>query len=111
VLFDATLGRNVQDYSVSLSEWSGRPRTRPSVLTKLLPGKRVAVHVSWNGATDVARWRLLTGPSTVALSPAVTVPRRGFETAITAPAAGRYVVVEALDRAGAVIGASAVARG
>jgi hypothetical protein len=67
--------------------------------------------VSWNGATRVDRWRLLTGPAPGALTPAATAVRTGFETAITARAAGRYFSVQALERSGAVIGASAVARG
>jgi hypothetical protein len=111
VLFDGKLGRNVQNFSVGLSEWSGRPRTRPSAAAKRLPGGRLAVQVSWNGATGVDRWRLLTGAAPGALTPATTVVRTGFETAITARAAGRYFSVQALERSGAVIGASAVARG
>jgi hypothetical protein len=111
VLLDATLGRNVQNFSVGLSEWSGRPRTRPSAVAKRLPGGRLAVRVSWNGATEVDRWRLLTGAAPGALTPAVTVTRTGFETAITGRASSRYFSVQALDRTGAVIGATAAARG
>jgi hypothetical protein len=107
VLFDATLGRNVQDFSVGLSPWAGHPRTRPSVLARA-DGKRLVVAVSWNGATDVARWRLLAGSSPTRLSFVASAPRAGFETSIAAPAAGRYVAVQALDRSGAIIGASAV---
>jgi hypothetical protein len=69
------------------------------------------MQVSWNGATEVDRWRLLTGAAPRALTPAATVTRTGFETEIAARAAGRYFSVQALDRSGAVIGASAAARG
>jgi hypothetical protein len=109
VLFDATLGRNVQDFSVGLSQWRGHPRTRPSVLAEA-DGKRLTVSVSWNGATDVARWRLLAGPSPMGLSVVASVPRAAFETSIAARPRGRYAAVEALDRSGGLIGASAVVR-
>jgi hypothetical protein len=107
VLFDATLGSNVQDFSVEAGAWSGRPLTRPSLTATLLGHERVAVQVSWNGATEVARWRVLAGRSPRGLSPVATVRRTGFETAITARVHGRYVAVQALDRSGAVIGSSA----
>jgi hypothetical protein len=110
VLLDATLGKNVQDYSVSLSPWTGRPPTRPSVFATRLPRGRVEVQVSWNGATEVAGWRVLSGRRPQALSPVASSHKSGFETAITAPAPGPYVAVQALDRSGAVIGTSAVAR-
>jgi hypothetical protein len=67
------------------------------------------VYASWNGATEVASWRVLAGSSPTTLAPAVSsVAKTGFETAIplAAVAAGTYVAVEALDSAGAVIGVS-----
>jgi hypothetical protein len=110
VLFDATLGAGVQDFSVSLSRWQGRPRTQPSVLAKRLARDRVEVHVSWNGATEVASWRVLCGPAPRRLSAVATMRRSGFETAIAARASAPYCAVKALDRSGEVIGVSAVAR-
>jgi hypothetical protein len=71
------------------------------------------VYASWNGATLVASWRVLSGPSTGALAPVAQAPRSGFETAIALPpgAAGRYLTVQALDAAGGVIGTAPVANG
>jgi arylsulfotransferase ASST len=111
VLLDATLGADVQDYSADLSRWDGRPLTQPSLVVQRLPGNRRAVRVSWNGATEVARWRILAGASPAELSPADLAPRTGFETTISTRASGRYLSVQALDRAGAVIGASRVVAG
>ena len=110
VLLDATLGKDVQDYSVDLSRWTGRPRTRPSMLATPLAGRRVRVDVSWNGATDVVSWRVLCGRTPRALVAVGGAGRTGFQTSITAPAPGRYVAVQALDRSGAIIGTSAVVR-
>jgi hypothetical protein len=110
VLFDATLGPGVQDFSVGESRWRGRPLTGPSVIATLTARDRVTVEVSWNGATDVASWRVLCGRRPRALATVAVARRAGFETSITATARGRYVEVQALDRSGALIDASAVVR-
>jgi Arylsulfotransferase (ASST) len=60
------------------------------------------VAVSWNGATEVASWRVLAGDDTDDLEPVATVRREGFETAIRIPSA-EVVAVEALDDSGAVL--------
>jgi Arylsulfotransferase (ASST) len=110
VLLDATLGSEVQNFASFLSPWSGQPRSSPSLATQ--PGRAgsVTVAVSWNGATNVASWRLLAGSSPRALATVATVPKAGFQTTISAHSAGRYVAVQALDGSGAVIGASSVRR-
>ncbi|HEV7585703.1 MAG TPA: arylsulfotransferase family protein [Solirubrobacteraceae bacterium] len=110
VLFDATLGSGVQDFSVGLSQWVGHPLTRPSVLARRRARDRVEVRVSWNGATEVRSWRVLAGRAPQELSAVATVPRSGFETAIAARASDPYLAVQALDRSGRVIAVSAVAR-
>ena len=67
------------------------------------------MYASWNGATQVASWRLLAGGSPSALHAILTVPRTGFETAMTVPAGtvGPYVAAQALDAAGHVLSSSA----
>jgi hypothetical protein len=110
VLLDGTLGRNVQSFRATLSPWSGQAPGTPSIVAAAGTGGGVTVKVSWNGATDVASWRLLAGASAAALAPAVTAARAGFETTISAPAPGPYVAVQALDASGAVIGTSPTAR-
>jgi hypothetical protein len=66
--------------------------------------------VSWNGATQVASWRVLAGASAGALSPVGTVAKSGFQTTLTASSAGPYVAVQALNAAGPVIGSSATVK-
>ncbi|HEX8714345.1 MAG TPA: hypothetical protein VF706_02160, partial [Solirubrobacteraceae bacterium] len=70
------------------------------------------VYASWNGATEVASWRVLAGPSPTSLAPVAGAARSGFETALAAPslASRAYVQVQALDARGTVIGASRVAK-
>jgi hypothetical protein len=110
VLLDATLGRNVQDFSVAQSPWSGRPRTPPALLARRGRGGRLTVSVSWNGDTEVASWRLLAGRSPQTLAPVADAPRRGFQTDIATRAGGSYVAVQALDGAGRLIAASVAVR-
>jgi hypothetical protein len=110
VLLDGTLGTNVQNFRTYLSPWSGTPDTQPSVWAHAASGGRVAVAASWNGATNVASWRVLAGPSTVSLAPVTSAPATGFQTTITAHTAGPYVGVQALDSSGAVIGTSSTVK-
>jgi hypothetical protein len=54
----------------------------------------------------VASWRVLGGAQPGALAPLATAARSGFETAIALSGAPRYIAVQALDGAGAVLGTS-----
>jgi Arylsulfotransferase (ASST) len=112
VLLDGTLGSNVQNFKSFLAPWSGQPTTPPSLVAKPGGTGTVAVAASWNGATNVASWRVLAGSSPVTLTPVSTAAKRGFETAISLPAAvaGPYMAVQALDGSGAVIGVSPAAK-
>lgn len=70
----------------------------------------VTLYVSWNGATEVATWEVLAGPETDQIKPIGSVPRHGFETAITVGTAERYVGVQAKDSLGRVLGTSKATR-
>jgi hypothetical protein len=71
-------------------------------------GAKTTVYASWNGATEVARWRVLSGATAGSLRAGPTAARTGFETAIALSGAAKVVQVEALDRSGKVIGRSRV---
>jgi hypothetical protein len=61
----------------------------------------IDISVSWNGATDVARWQVLAGANPDRLEAVVTAPKDGFETTLTIdPAQADYVAAQALDAAG-----------
>jgi hypothetical protein len=66
------------------------------------------VWVSWNGATEVAGWQLLTGPAPDRLVPNRISVRSGFETRIPVDGAPRYAAVRALDSSGTVLATTAV---
>jgi Arylsulfotransferase (ASST) len=110
VLLDGTLGKNVQDFRTYLAPWSGQPTSAPSVLARSAGAGALSVAASWNGATNVASWRVLAGSSSAALTPVGGSPRTGFQTMITAHAAGPFVAVQALDGSGAVIGTSSTVK-
>ncbi len=106
VLLDGTLGKNVQSFRTYLAPWSGQPTAAPAVAAQPGVGGTIAVSMSWNGATEVASWRVLAGPSPSALVAAGDGARTGFQTTIAVPSAGPYVAAQALDSSGAVIGTS-----
>ncbi|MGO9487460.1 MAG: arylsulfotransferase family protein [Solirubrobacteraceae bacterium] len=106
VLLDGTLGKNVQSFRTYLAPWSGHPTGAPSVAVKAAGGA-LSVSVSWNGATEVASWQVLAGPSPSSLATVASGADSGFQTTITAPGPGPYVRVQALDGNGDVFGTSA----
>jgi hypothetical protein len=110
VLLDGTLGKNVQDFRTYLYPWSGQAPGVPAVLAKPGSAGTISVSVSWNGATEVASWRVLAGASPGALATAATVAKAGFQTTIATPGSGPYVQVQALGSAGNVIASSATVK-
>jgi len=106
VLFDATLGRNVQSFRTYLAPWSGQPTDGPSVVAAPSGAGALSVSVSWNGATDVASWRVLAGSSPSSLAPVMSAAKAGFQTTLHALTTAPYVAVQALNAFGAVIGVS-----
>jgi len=104
LVFDARFVGAVASYRAYRFPWSGRPPTQPA-LVALGHGARATLYASWNGATDVATWEVLSGESPSALHPVSSAPRRGFETTIIAPS-DPYLAVRALDRAGHTLGTS-----
>jgi hypothetical protein len=110
VLFDATLGKQVQNFKTFLAPWSAQPTTVPAVQATPNGAGALSVAVSWNGATAVASWRVLAGASPSTLAPVITSAKSGFQTAIAAPGTGPYLAVQALDASGAVLAVSATVK-
>jgi len=107
-LFDALLP-GAQTYRAYRFAWSGRPATRPTATGRHHgrgKKRKSTVHAIWNGATSVARWRILAGRSARHLRAVRTVSWNGLDTQATIPGAPREVVVAALDRSGHVVGRS-----
>jgi hypothetical protein len=104
VVLDARFGRDDNSYRAYRFPWVGRPTTGPALVVR-----GDTAYVSWNGSTQVARWRLLAGMANDDLSVVRTVPKRTFETRFAIPNGARYVAVEALGADGGILRVSATA--
>ena len=104
--FDARFADGSVTYRAFRWPWVARPTGRPALAAVHNDDGTTTAYVSWNGATEVARWRVETGERPDALRPVATKPRTGFETAITVPAPSGYLSVVALDAAGKRLGAA-----
>ncbi len=96
---------SVDSYRAYRLPWSAQPTSRPSAVARR-SGKSTVVHVSWNGATTVASWRVLGGASESSLQARKTVGRTGFETRLRYGIHDGVVAVEALDANGTVLSRS-----
>jgi hypothetical protein len=99
VVFGIQLG--YYSYRAVRSPWRGMPVGPPAVVARRAGPRSVRVWASWNGATEVARWRVLAGGRRAA-----SARFAGLETLIRARTRARVVTVEALDSDGAVLGRS-----
>ena len=104
IVFDGQFPSGEFSYRVYREPWSGQPTVPPTIVAKRA-GASTVVYASWNGATTVAAWELLTGSSVDHLAAVSTTPKSGFETLIVALAAP-FVQVRALSAAGRVLGSS-----
>ena len=95
--FDAAFAaKDVESYRAYALPWEAHGAGRPAAAARR-DGARTTVWASWNGATDVASWRVGD----------VMVPCTGFETKLELEGAPASVTAEALDASGAVLGRSA----
>ena len=87
------------------------PAEKPAVAAEPGPSPgEISVHASWNGATEVASWGVLAGPSPDRMRTLGLASRSGFETSVAARTDGPYVGVEALDRRGRTLARSPAVR-
>jgi hypothetical protein len=105
LLLDAKLPGPDLSYRARLEPWIGQPLDPPSGAARQARGA-TTVYASWNGATEVAGWRVLAGSSTGPMAVVATRPKSGFETAIRVPRNYQTFRVEALGAGGRMIGAS-----
>jgi Arylsulfotransferase (ASST) len=107
LLFDAHLALDMDNYRGLRFPWHGRPSTPPALAANLNnTSEQTIVHASWNGATDVAKWRVLAGKSAQGLRAQSTIPATSFESEAILPEKWAYVAVQALDGAGHVLASS-----
>jgi hypothetical protein len=96
-------------YRAFKAPWSARPLAKPSLYARVAAG-HVAAYVSWNGATDVASWRLLGGGDANSLTEIGTQPWADFETKLAFDGTPAFVQAQGLDAFGNVLGTSGVVK-
>jgi EmrB/QacA subfamily drug resistance transporter len=92
-------------YRVNRAPWVGRPSYPPAGAARE-DGGRTTVYASWNGATQVASWRVRAGESEEALTAVAQARKSAFETSIALDRSYPTFEVEALDARGRVLGTS-----
>jgi hypothetical protein len=102
----------VLQYRVWKGDWEGRPSWPPSIACSRDDADARSLHVSWNGATEVDRYVLLSAEQATAIDGVESVvaqsPRNGFETKFNLHGLDiqRYVRIAALDAEGAILGST-----
>jgi hypothetical protein len=116
VLLDASFPPEVESYRAFRFEWRAKeppPKElalsaeRVAVVSEAEKEEEVRLYCSWNGATEVVRWRALAGSEPDRLKPiGSAVKRDGFESTLVVSTSEPYVGVRAEDISGRVLGTS-----
>jgi hypothetical protein len=91
-------------------DWTGNPTTDPDLAVFSQGTSAISAYASWNGATEIASWKLLGSTNQTGSDP-VSIggeSKTGFETVISATLSDDYSFfsVQAIDAEGNVIGQS-----
>jgi hypothetical protein len=107
LLFSGNFPPEVESYRAFRFPWRAHSTEGLAVVAERGPAEEVTLYASWNGATEVAAWQTLAGPSPQRLKPVGSAaPRAGFETPIMVRTAEPYIIVRAEDGSGRVLGTS-----
>jgi hypothetical protein len=118
LLLDGRFPVKCFSYRAYASDWVGKP-PQSELAVAARPAASGAsdaweAYASWNGATEVASWKVSAGTSPGRLSNEHVVARNGFETAIPMTVPGSsgstppFFQAQALDHNGKVLGVSKV---
>jgi hypothetical protein len=124
IVYDAQLPTGEFSYRVYREPWAAQPAEAPRIVARKAatpspcpPGARSCpallnrdeIFASWNGATTLASWQVVSGSSASHLKPVAKSARAGFETTMSAPVA-KFFQVRALSASGKVLATSKVVR-
>ncbi|KAK4635984.1 hypothetical protein CLAFUW4_01511 [Fulvia fulva] len=111
LLMEATMATEwLGSYRSYKFDFVGLPTRPPRAVSAAYPSTArnsttTMVHLSWNGATEVARWNLYKTTETG--NPMIQIgskSRTGFETIIAWDGYASYVMAEAIDKTGKAVG-------
>ncbi len=105
-VFDGRFVGSGSSYRAYEHSWSAQPSTRPALAVVGRSHGDATAYASWNGATDVFRWRLLAGSTRDRLAAVGVARRRGFETSIPVHTDQLYFAVQAIGPSGRVLAQS-----
>ncbi|WP_285506929.1 arylsulfotransferase family protein [Actinokineospora sp. NBRC 105648] len=109
MIYDAHFANPSTDtYVANRVDWHATPTEPPAVAALRAADGGVTAYASWNGATEVRRWQLLTGSNRNRLTVAGEASRSGFETVVSAARGDGFAAVRALSADGKVLGTSPV---
>ncbi len=111
LLYDGHLQAPAQSYRAYRFPWTATPAEPPSIAAKAMGPGAETVYASWNGATEVAQWRVLAGSSPSSMTPLATAAKSGFETAIPVSSSAGWFAVQAIGASGEVLAGSQTIRG
>ncbi len=104
--FSAHFYAPIGSYRDYRAQWYGQPSGTPYAAAAAT-SSGTTLYASWDGATDVAAWQVLAGPSPTSLTPVARAGFEGFETAVPTSSTQPYFAVQALGSSGQVLGTSA----
>jgi hypothetical protein len=107
-IFDARFIQPSGSYRAYRFQWNAQPPTTPAMAQGWAAGGMPELFASWNGATDVAAWRVLAGNSSRSLIPVAVTSRKNFETAVPANTEAPYLEVQPLNASGRTLASSRV---
>jgi hypothetical protein len=116
LLMDASFAsERFSTYRAYKYPWTGRPSYPPTLVASCygVNGSALSTvfHVSWNGATEVEKWRFFARANAKAADQEIgLISKNGFESSFIARGYMDWVSVQALDSGGNVLGASVVLR-
>jgi hypothetical protein len=86
--------------------WTAQPGGRPAIAAVRQGDGKTRVYASWNGATEIVKWRVLQGPAGAALVPGKTFKKSNFEDFTRIPDTTDSIAVQALGAGDQVLGTS-----
>ena len=105
--FDAHFATATASYRAYRFPWTAQPLTVPALAVGTSTDGDPTLWESWNGATDVAAWLVLAGPTASSLVPIGSYPKYRFESTVTPRTGDPNVAVQALGPTGQVLATSA----
>ena len=105
LLLDGVFPGSDLSYRATVEPWVGLPLFLPVGAARRTNGK-TTIYASWNGATQVASWRVLAGTGASRLTAVAEGAKSGFETEISVPQKADTYEVQALNADRQVIGTS-----